>query len=91
MFKEPAEKIEGNSNTESVFEMLIEMLEYKNSPNFHYLESDEDYDAEYVIEIESKKYPIIGIKILKNYREDDYFQRRREERFNWEVLNKYIK
>ena len=71
MFKEPAEKIEGNSNTESVFEMLIEMLEYKNSPNFHYLESDEDYDAEYVIEIESKKYPIIGIKILKNYREED--------------------
>lgn len=41
-------------NAESVFQVLIEMLEYKNSPNFHYLESDEDYDAEYVIELENK-------------------------------------
>lgn len=71
MFKESDKKIEGNSNAESVFQVLIEMLEYKNSPNFHYLESDEDYDAEYVIELESKKYTIVGIKILKNYREED--------------------
>lgn len=71
MFKESDKKIEGNSNTESVFQVLIEMLEYKNSPNFHCLEGDKDYDAEYVIEIESKKYTIVGIKILKNYSEED--------------------
>lgn len=71
MFKEPDKRIEENSNAESTFQMLIEMLEYKNAPNFHYLESDEDYDAEYVIEIESKKYTIVGIKILKSHREED--------------------
>lgn len=71
MFKESNKKIEENSNTESIFQVLMEVLEYKNSPNFHYLEDDEDYDAEYVIELESKKYTIVGIKILKNYREED--------------------
>lgn len=63
MFKESDKKIEGSSNAKSVFQVLIEMLEYKNSPNFHYLESDEDCDAEYVIELENKKYTIVGIKI----------------------------
>lgn len=71
MFKELDKKIEGNSNTESIFQVLIEILDYKSSPNFHYLEGDEDYDAEYVIEIEGKKYTIVGIKILEKYREED--------------------
>ena len=31
------------------------------------------------------------IRDLKNYKEDHYFKMRREERFNWEVMNKYIK
>lgn len=71
MFKESDKRIEGSGNTERVFQVLIEMLGYKNSPNFHYLESDEDYDAEYVIEIGGKKYTIIGIKILNSYSEED--------------------
>ncbi len=31
------------------------------------------------------------IRDLKNYTEDEYFENRRNESFNWEVLNKYIK
>lgn len=31
------------------------------------------------------------IRDLKNYREDEYFERRREESFNWEVMTKFLK
>lgn len=70
MLKEVNKKIEKIIDAENIFQYLIEMLEYKNSPNFHYLENDEDYDAEYIIEVENKKYTIIGLKIFKNYNEE---------------------
>lgn len=63
------EKISKINNADEVLRVLLEILEYDKSSNFHYTENDEDYDAEYVIEIENKKYTLIGIKVLKDYNE----------------------
>lgn len=70
MLKESNKRIENLHNAEAVFQFLIEMLEYKNSPNFHYLENDAEYDAEYIIEIENNQYTIIGIKIFESSDEE---------------------
>lgn len=74
MLKESNKKIEKIGDAGNVFQYLIEMLEYKNSPNFHYLENDVDYDAEYIIEINNKKYTVVGLKILQSSDEEIIFK-----------------
>lgn len=66
MLNESGKKIEKVVKAGSTFESLVKLLGYNDSPNFAYLQGDEDYDAEYTIEIEGKKYPIIGLKELQN-------------------------
>ena len=63
------ERIKKVNDADEVLRVLLEVLEYDKSSNFRYTENDEDYDAEYVIEIENKKYTLIGIKVLRDYDE----------------------
>jgi len=56
------EKIIAMNNSERVFDFLVNMLEYKNSPNFRE-EKNDDYDALFSIKIEQKDYTVIGIKV----------------------------
>ena len=58
-------KIKKMNNTEDVLKALLEALGYDKSPNFHYTENDENYDAEYIMEIENKSYTLIGVKVIK--------------------------
>ena len=60
------EKIKKMNNADEVLKVLLKVLEYDVSPNFHYTENDRDYDAEYVMEIENKSYTLIGVKVLRN-------------------------
>lgn len=69
MLKKEDEKIKKLNNADEVLKVLLQVLEYDTSANFHYRENDEDYDAEYVIEIENKKYTLIGVKVLRKHDE----------------------
>lgn len=52
-----------------MLKVLLQLLEYDTSSNFRYTQNDKDYDAEYVVEIENKKYTLIGVKVLRDYDE----------------------
>lgn len=57
------------NDAEKLFDFLIDMLEYRNSSNFH-AKKGEGFDATYSIKIEKKEYTIIGIKISKEKNEE---------------------
>lgn len=50
----------------------------------------DEFNIPYIEACEESDY-YAYIRDLKNYTEDEYFERRRAESFNWEVLNRYIK
>ena len=60
------EKIKKLNHADEVLNVLLEMLGYYSSPNFHFTENDEDFDAEYVLEIENLRYTLLGIKVLRD-------------------------
>lgn len=49
-----------------------------------------EFDIPYIEACEESDY-YSYIRDLKNYTEDEYFERRRAETFDWEVLNRFIK
>lgn len=69
MLKSVDEKIRKLNDADEVLKVLLQILEYDTSPNFHYIQNDEDYDAEYAIRAEGKIYTLIGVKILREHDE----------------------
>lgn len=63
------EAIKRMDNADKVLDVLLEAMGYQSSSNFHFIEGDDDYDAEYTIEIENKKHALLGIKVLREYNE----------------------
>jgi hypothetical protein len=59
MRNETREKID---STITVFQFLIDKLGYKTSANYSEQSSDPDYDAVYTIDIENRRYTVVGIK-----------------------------
>lgn len=49
-----------------------------------------EFDIPYVEACEESDY-YSHIRDLKNYREDEYFERKRGESFDWEVLNRFVR
>ena len=69
MLHEVDERIKKLEDADEVLKVLLQLLEYDTSSNFRYTQNDKDYDAEYVVEIENKKYTLIGVKVLRDYDE----------------------
>lgn len=68
---EIGERIKKINDADEVLKTLIELLEYDTSSCFRYTQDNTDYDAEYAIEIENKKYTLIGVKVLRSYDENE--------------------
>lgn len=65
------ERINNLNDADTVLNVLLETLGYKASSNFHFIDNNDDYDAEYTVKIENKSYTVLGIKVLNNCREQD--------------------
>ncbi len=51
----------------------------------------DEFNLPYIEACEESDYYSYIRDLKSSYHEDEYFERRREETFNWEVLNRYIK
>lgn len=69
MLQKMDEVIKRMNNADEVLNILLEAMGYESSSNFHFINGNEDYDAEYTIEIENEKYILLGIKILREHDE----------------------
>lgn len=65
------EKVKKLNNADEVLSVLLEELGYYSSPNFHFTENDKDFDAEYVLTIDNRKYTLLGIKVLRDCSEGE--------------------
>ncbi len=57
------------NNADKVLEILLEALGYQSSSNFRFINGNDDYDAEYTIEVENEKHTLLGIKVFREYDE----------------------
>ena len=69
MLQKIDEAIKRMNNADKVLNVLLETMGYKTSSNFHFVDGNDDYDAEYTIEIENEKHTLLGIKVLREYDE----------------------
>lgn len=63
------EKISQMNSTDSVFQFLLDILDYKNASNFS-LKENGTYDAEYSLNINHHNNTIVGIKIIQENNEE---------------------
>lgn len=70
MLQKIDEAIKRMDNADKVLDTLLEVMGYQSSSNFHFIEGDDDYDAEYTIGIGNEKHTLLGIKVLREYDEE---------------------
>lgn len=63
------EKIAIINDTNNIFNLIVDILGYKNSSNFC-ASKNNDFDAEYSIKIDNKDYTVVGIKVFQEKDEE---------------------